>query len=137
MSFRFVNLMLTELERFEGVAILTSNMNDLLDPALERRISFKVPFELPSWGQRREIWGSQLPLSLAKSDDVDIAVLAKRYEFSGGNIKNAILNGIREMLFRKGGVLTMDDLILGAELEQKGMFSKENQKAFLGFVPRA
>ncbi|MCM8796691.1 MAG: ATP-binding protein [Candidatus Omnitrophica bacterium] len=131
---RFVNVMLTELERFEGVAIFTTNMDEILDPALERRIVLKVQFELPNWERRVEIWKRHIPPSLKLREDVDFTILAKKYEFSGGNIKNAVLNSIRRVLFRKETVLTMDDMIFGAELEMQGMFNQKNNRVIRGFT---
>ncbi|MEM2914281.1 MAG: ATP-binding protein [Candidatus Bathyarchaeia archaeon] len=117
---RFTNVMLTELEKFEGVAILTSNMDSLLDEAMERRIALKVKFEIPK---------PQLKLA----EDIDFNLLANRYEFSGGYIKNAVLSALRKVAYRNSDTLTMDDLIFGAETEKQGMFNKNQKKKIIGF----
>jgi len=120
---RFVNVMLTELERFEGIAILTTNMDKILDNALERRIALKVQFELPVLEKRAQIWRNHIPSRFSLASDVNIDELARRYEFAGGNIKNAVLNAVRRVIFRKEKVLTMEDLVFGGKIEEEGMLS--------------
>ena len=66
------------------------------------------------------------------SNDVSVEELSKRFEFSGGNIKNAVLNAVRMSLSRNEKTLTIEDLVFGAKVEQEGMFSFKN-KAKIGF----
>lgn len=131
---RFVNEMLMELERFEGVAVLTTNMDILLDQALERRISLRVKFELPNEKIRTQIWRSHIPGNFRLSEDVDFPALANRYSFAGGYIKNAVLNTLRRAALNKQDMLTMEDFIFGANIEREGMFNKENLKGTIGFA---
>ena len=98
---RFVNEMLQELEKFKGIIILTTNMDVLLDPALERRLSLKVKFELPSKELRLKIWQSHIPDKVKLAEGVNFEMLAAKYDFSGGNIKNAVLNAIQEDSLKK------------------------------------
>lgn len=130
---RFVNEMLQELERFEGVAVLTTNMNSLLDPALERRVSLKVAFELPDEAMRSKIWRSHIPDATKLASGVDFDALAKKYEFAGGYIKNAVLNALRKVALRKEDTITMDDLVFAADLENKGMYRVETARTVKGF----
>jgi len=130
---RFVNEMLQELERFEGMIILTTNMTELLDQALERRVSLKIKFEPPTKEARCKIWQSHLPKQLKVSEDVDFNLLANKYEFSGGNIKNAVLNAMRKIVSRKGDTLLMQDLTYGADMEKDGMYSSLHKEP-MGFL---
>jgi len=123
---RFVNEMLQELERFKGVVILTTNMEVLFDQALERRVALKIKFELPSKELCLKIWQSHIPQNIKISEGTDFGLLAVKYEFSGGNIKNAVLNAIRRMASRCSDTLSMEDLKFGADLEKEGMFSQAN-----------
>lgn len=129
---RFVNEMLQELDRFKGVAILTTNMDILLDPALERRLSLKVKFDLPDEKLRQQIWQSHIPSEIKIGPDVDFAGLANKYEFSGGYIKNAVTHAMRRLANEGRNTLVMDDLLFGARLEQEGAFVKES-KPKIGF----
>jgi AAA+ superfamily predicted ATPase len=96
---RDVNVLLQEIERFEGVCILATNRRISLDPALARRISMEVAFERPDPAMRAEIWKKLLPGKLPLAADVDIARLAA-WDLSGGEIKNVVLNAARIALTR-------------------------------------
>ncbi len=131
----FVNSMLSELEQHGGIVILTTNMDCLLDSAVERRIALKVKFELPDTKMREQIWRAHVPDRIKVAEGVDFAALAGRYEFSGGNIKNAFLNTARKLAQKGTNIITAEDLVFGAELERKGMFSAKNKPGkVLGFA---
>jgi SpoVK/Ycf46/Vps4 family AAA+-type ATPase len=87
-----VNVLLQELESFNGVVIFATNMSANLDPAFERRIRTHVLFELPGPAERERIWRVQLhPEFTPLAPDVDFRALAETYEASGGDIRNAVL----------------------------------------------
>jgi SpoVK/Ycf46/Vps4 family AAA+-type ATPase len=133
---RFVNVMLQEIERYEGEIILTTNMDTLLDPALERRVALKVKFELPDKALREKIWLSHIPDKVTISEDVNFAFLADQYELSGGYIKNAVFHALRRLANDNRSKLIMDDLIFGANMEKDGMFIKDNKQK-IGFFANA
>ena len=83
--------LLAALEGFEGVTILATNTPQVLDPALDRRVLYRVDYDIPSPRLREQIWRVHLPPALPLADDVDIPYLARRFEFPGGYIKNAVL----------------------------------------------
>jgi SpoVK/Ycf46/Vps4 family AAA+-type ATPase len=95
-----MTLLLTELESFEGVAILATNLPQKLDEALDRRILVKIKFPEPDRVARREIWDKHLPEAAPVADDVDLDVLADRYEMTGGYIKNAVLMAVADAVHR-------------------------------------
>lgn len=78
------NIILEEMENIEGILIATTNLLSNLDPAFERRFIFKVEFKMPEKDSRAKIWKSMVP-SLSEEE---AAILADRYDFSGGNIEN-------------------------------------------------
>ena len=87
-----VNVLLNELEQFNGVVIFATNLARNFDPAFERRIRTHIYFELPGVREREAIWRAQLHQQRTPlASDVDFAVLAARYDRSGGDIKNAVL----------------------------------------------
>jgi SpoVK/Ycf46/Vps4 family AAA+-type ATPase len=96
-------ILLTELERFEGIAILTTNLPHLLDDALDRRILLRVNFGTPDREAREKIWRTLLadaPLAA----DVDLAALAERFVLAGGYLKNAALYAaLRAVRESRGG----------------------------------
>ena len=78
------NILLQELENFEGILFATSNLNVNLDKAFERRFLYKVQFKKPELETRCRIWANKLPELPADTQ----SVLAKNYEFTGGQIDN-------------------------------------------------
>ncbi|HSK20527.1 MAG TPA: ATP-binding protein [Longimicrobiales bacterium] len=86
-----INVLLQELERFDGVVIFATNLAANFDPAFERRIRTHVLFELPAVEEREQIWRVQLHQRTPLADDVDFRALAERYAVSGGDIRNAVL----------------------------------------------
>lgn len=105
---RDVNVLLQELERFQGLCILATNRRVSLDAALERRIAIKVEFERPDRTSRLAIWRKLLPAKLPLAG-VDVDWLADE-DLSGGEIKNVVLNAARLALVRgpEGPVLAAD-----------------------------
>jgi hypothetical protein len=85
------NYILQRLEAFHGVAILTSNLQSAIDPALARRLSFELRFPFPDEEQRAEIWRRMLPEELPTVGAIDYELLARRFELSGGYIRNIVL----------------------------------------------
>ena len=86
-----VNLLLQEIERFDGVVILTTNLSAAIDDAFERRLNFKVDFPFPGTEDRAKIWQTLLPSEAPLAEPIDFAVLGEEYELSGGSIKNVVL----------------------------------------------
>jgi SpoVK/Ycf46/Vps4 family AAA+-type ATPase len=91
-----MTLLLTELERFEGIAVLATNLPQMLDEALDRRILVKVRFGEPDSASRLEIWRHHLPPLVPLAADVDLPALADRFELAGGYIKNAVLMAVAD-----------------------------------------
>jgi AAA+ superfamily predicted ATPase len=74
------------------VVIFATNLAANFDPAFERRIRTHVLFELPGVEEREQIWRVQLhPVRTPLDAEVDFAALARRFEVSGGDIRNAVL----------------------------------------------
>jgi SpoVK/Ycf46/Vps4 family AAA+-type ATPase len=87
-----VNVLLRELEAFNGIVIFATNLAANFDPAFERRIRTHVLFEMPGPEDRARIWQLQIhPQKTPLTSDVDFDELAQRYAVSGGDIKNAVL----------------------------------------------
>ena len=92
------NIILEELENFEGILVATTNLANNLDNAFERRFLFKIRFQNPDNSIRTQIWKSKLPSLKAK----DCRLLAEKYNFSGGQIDNVIRkNTMYEIIYGK------------------------------------
>ena len=86
-----VNFLLQKMESFSGITILTSNLEDSIDSAFKRRLTFRIRFEKPDATARASLWQKMFPPSCELHPDVDFAELGRRYEISGGNIRNAAI----------------------------------------------
>ena len=83
-----VAYLLQRMERFDGMAILTTNLRANVDEAFLRRLDAIVDFPVPEVDDRRRLWERNLPAEVPQADDIDLDFLARRFTLSGGNIRN-------------------------------------------------
>lgn len=86
------NILLEELENFNGILFATSNLVNNLDSAFERRFLFKIKFDTPSAENAAKIWKNKLTIISPK----EALFLAKTYKFSGGEMGNVARKCIME-----------------------------------------
>jgi len=121
--------LLIEIEKAECLTILATNRVINLDPAFDRRITMKVPFEVPDSKEREKIWNSLLPGNVSLSPDVNLQDFAQKYIFTGGLIKNVLLMAINNALKNNNGsdiVLSKSDIEKAAEFQAKSMFADDD-----------
>lgn len=129
---RDINVILQEIERFDGVCILTTNRSSSLDAALERRISMKLFFPRPDQMTRRKIWERLIPKKLPLHKQCCLDEFSD-WDLSGGEIKNVILNAARAALSRdSGSPITREDFYHAYSLEKNDLF-KEPITRITGF----
>lgn len=121
------NIVLQEMENFDGILIATTNLAGNMDSAFERRFLYKIEFEKPNTEARAKIWRSMLP-SLNKKD---AKALSERFpRFAGGQIENVTRKvTVDEVLH--GGKRKLSDIVSLCEHEILGEESG-NRKA-IGF----
>lgn len=85
-----VSYLLQRMEAYQGLAILTTNLKDNLDPAFLRRLRFIVQFPFPDATARTEIWQRSFPLQ-TPTRGLDFDRLGQ-LKIAGGNIRNIALN---------------------------------------------
>jgi AAA+ superfamily predicted ATPase len=85
-----VSYLLQRMEAYRGLAILTTNLKNALDPAFLRRIRFVVQFPFPDAEQRGQIWKRIFPAD-TPTLALDMTKLA-HLNVAGGNIRNIALN---------------------------------------------
>lgn len=122
--------LLQRLERFEGMAVLTTNLRANLDSAFARRFEFIVEFPEPDAAAREALWHLHLPASAPRAADVDLAELAGWYALTGAQIKNAAL-GAAFLAAAEGSALQQRHFLQAVERE----FDKAG-RAHPGFPPR-
>ncbi len=87
------NVLMQELDRFNGVVIVTTNLFANYDPALLRRISRHIKFRLPDKAMRRRLFELHLPNRERVFADLNI-LAGESKGLSGGDILNVCLNAI-------------------------------------------
>ena len=134
-----VNVLLKELETFDGVVIFATNLAANLDPAFERRIRTHVLFEMPGVDERDQIWRVQMhPTLTPLAGDVDFRALAETYEVSGGDIRNAVLKAAMAAASEPGGDALkaihhrhleagIQDVLAGKHVMQQSLFGTETR----------
>jgi SpoVK/Ycf46/Vps4 family AAA+-type ATPase len=115
--------LLRELERLDGICILATNRRQVLDEALDRRIMYKLDFEVPPPEQREEIWRRHLPKKAPLAADIDLKLLAEEFDFSGGYIKNAVMTAMTAAVQRRGA----DRRIAQADLRHAASLQRRNR----------
>jgi SpoVK/Ycf46/Vps4 family AAA+-type ATPase len=86
-----VNYLLQRMESFDGISILTTNLEASVDEAFRRRLAFRIAFPLPEVDERERLWRAMLPANAAVGGPLDFRDLAQRFVMSGGYIRNAAL----------------------------------------------
>lgn len=108
-----VNYILQRMESFDGISVLTTNMEGAIDQAFMRRLNFRVRFPEPEPEEREQLWRTLLPPGTGVADQIDFNALADRFEMTGGHIRNAIVRAA-VIAAREGRDLTARDLEVGA-----------------------
>ncbi|MEU9167426.1 ATP-binding protein [Streptomyces sp. NPDC048420] len=85
-----VSYLLQRMETYNGLAVLTTNLREALDPAFLRRLRFVVPFPFPDESARARIWRRVFPpqvplegLNFGRLGQLNVA---------GGSIRTMALN---------------------------------------------
>ena len=99
------NIILQEMEQLDGIMIATTNLQENLDKAFERRFLYKIKFEKPTVEARALIWQSMIP----ELSEMEVQTLASKYEFSGGQIENIARHYVIDNILHdaEGDVLAM------------------------------
>lgn len=119
------NIILEEMEKLEGILIATTNLNQNLDAAFERRFLFKIKFEKPSVEAKQKIWQSKLDWL----SETDAMQLATNYSFSGGEIDNIVRKATMEEVLN-GEKPDMQQLLVYCDAEN---FISKTGNRKLGF----
>ncbi len=122
-----VNFLLQEIERFNGILVLSTNQFKDMDPAFLRRFTYSITFGAPDEQQRKTIWERNLPAELPVSPDFNLGHLSQ-FELSGGNIKNCIRHAAARAASLKHHKVLHEDFLWAVkrECQKQGMdFTRE------------
>lgn len=125
------NVLLSLTENFNSIAVLTTNYLQNIDPAFYRRMEL-VEFKMPDKKMRYELWRTLLPPKLPIADDVDFSYLADTFNFSGGDIKNAIIDAASESAVTLEGArkVSMNHFLMVCKNIQKQKIHSEREIGF-------
>ncbi|WP_346705259.1 ATP-binding protein [uncultured Agathobaculum sp.] len=113
-----VAYLLQQIEEYDGVCILATNLIGNIDEAFMRRITYVVHFPFPDAGMREKIYRQMMPQAVPLADDIDWGFLAGKFELSGGYIKNIVL-AAAFMAAGEGSPIGMRHLVRAAVGELK------------------
>ncbi|GAA6614772.1 ATP-binding protein [Scytonema sp. NUACC26] len=121
---RYANIetsyLLQQMEEYDGVVILATNLRKNMDDAFIRRMHFSLEFPFPSKKERQRIWEQILPDATPKSPDIDLNFMASRFEIAGGNIRNIAL-AAAFLAADDGGAIAMNHLVSATRREYQKM----------------
>lgn len=117
---RYANLevayLLQRMENFEGVTVLTTNVEANLDDAFKRRIRYRIYFPMPDAPTRARLWESLIPAAAPVEENIPWKLLGKHFEITGGHIKQAVLRA-GFYARRDGDPMSFHHLVEGAKAE--------------------
>lgn len=87
------NFLLTRIEAYSGVVLLTTNSRQRLDAAFARRLDQIIEIPLPGPRERRDIWRAHLGEDHALAP-AELNRLAAAADVSGGHIRGAVLTAV-------------------------------------------
>jgi cytidylate kinase len=116
-----VNYLLQRVESFEGVVILTTNLDASIDPALRRRLASHIVFGKPEPAEQLVLWKSMLATGAPLASDLKLDNLTEEFEdMTGANIRNAVL-GAAFLASEEGSEIRADHLRRAARSEYRAM----------------
>jgi ATPase family associated with various cellular activities (AAA) len=128
------NYLLQRIEEYSGIVILATNLSQNIDEAFLRRIQVVVEFPLPDVKARERIWLRMFPEGVGRPADADIHELADRFDLSGGNIRNIVMDALFRAVADQGEnpklTITVRHLVLSAAREYQKLGRPLNTGAF-------
>lgn len=135
MQNNLVSILLEEMERFQGLLVLTVNDVERMDEAFSRRIDMKIFFDRPTAPLREQLWNLYLPSTIPGSDQLDRRQLAHDHPLTGGQIRTIVANACADAALRQPEerIVRMTDLRRFIDLECRGQF-ETTQRTAMGFI---
>jgi len=115
-----ISYLLQKMEEYEGLTVLATNLQQNLDQAFIRRISYMVHFPFPNQQHRLMIWQGIWPDETPLNDDICLEKLAEHFKLSGGNIKNIAI-AAASIAAAAGDGVSMPHLVRATKREYQKM----------------
>ena len=84
--------LLQQLEEYEGITILATNLRNNIDDAFRRRIKMMIGFRLPDSETRKSLWKKAVPEKAPLETTVNLDFYAQSFEIAGSEIKEVMLD---------------------------------------------
>ena len=129
-----IDVLLQEMERFEGILILTTNTPDVFDEAFRRRLDFKLHLSGNSVKTQRSIWELRMP-AIPGANEISINELVERFNFSAADITMIVRRAVQTSVMKNPQSPRLTQAVLVQACERHA--SRENMRdasAPFGFV---
>ncbi|MCX7943154.1 MAG: AAA family ATPase [Deltaproteobacteria bacterium] len=94
-EFSHINVLLKEIENFDGILIMSTNFESIRDKAINRRIHFFIRFDTPDFETRIRLFNYFVPEKYKIHFNINLIC---REEFTGGDLRNVWLR-VAQRLF--------------------------------------
>jgi hypothetical protein len=125
--------LLQRMERFDGVAILATNLLANVDDAFARRLSVVVNFARPDVAERRHLWQKSLA-GVPLAGDVDFDLCATSFDLTGGEIRNVAVTAAY-FAASEDGAVDMRRVVRAVQLEFRKIGRLYAPGEFDAFLP--
>ncbi len=136
---RYANLeisyLLQRMERYRGLAVLTTNLRANLDEAFTRRIGVSIDFPLPGASDRLRMWRRALDKAPC-APDLALDELAAGLELAGGAILNVAV-AAAHLAAEEGAAINHERLLRAVRWELQKMGRLMDTATLDALMPRA
>jgi len=117
------NILLNELENFDGILLATTNLVANIDSAFSRRFLFKIRINHPDASIRKKIWMSKMP-----DLEPEQCNILSEFNLTGGQIDNVLKRKLLQSVLNNS--MSFSDLVAFCEAEQVSFGVTRNSVGF-------
>jgi SpoVK/Ycf46/Vps4 family AAA+-type ATPase len=112
-----VSYLLQRIENFDGLLIMASNIESIIDDYFLRRFRSRIYFPVPKYDERLKLWKKAFPDKVKLDDEIDLSVIARQFELTGSNIVNIAHYVCLKNIHRCSNKISASMLLTGIEKE--------------------
>ena len=116
-SYQVFSYLLNQIDHFQGLVIFAADFTETFDRVLSRSFEAMINFPIPGPNERLKLWEKSISQSAQLDKDVNLRLIAKEYDLSGGEILNAIRFVSLRALERGHNIIRQNDLLVGIRQE--------------------
>lgn len=96
-----IDELLAQIGKYQGLVILASNKDELLDTALDRRLLASIHVGVPNYNMRLALWRTKIPRTFPLKLSIEQTEKLAQLVLTGAEIEIAIINCASEALRKK------------------------------------